>query len=342
MICDSLGCCPFLPLEIIVIVVTGASGFIGSNLVHELGRLGHGRLVLVDRLHSDGRWKNLVGAHFLDFIFPEMLPDFLRANESEIEAVIHLGANSSTTSVDGDAMLQSNLHPSMDLWRWAAKARKLLIYASSASTYGDGEAGFDDRLGGDVLARLVPLNLYGWSKQAFDIWALDRAQEGEAPPYWAGLKFFNVYGPREDHKGDMMSVVSKNLRQIREGRPVNLFKSYKDGFADGEQLRDFVYVGDCVKVILWLMKTLPTIADGARNGLYNVGTGKARSFRDLILAAGEAFGRTAEINFIEMPVSIRGKYQYFTEARVDKLREAGYEAPFLPIEYGVRHLAEDV
>ncbi len=321
-----------------MIVITGAAGFIGSNLVHELNALGHERLVLVDWLCADGRWQNLIGARFIDFVFPDALTDFLDLRGDEVTAVIHLGGDASTTTRDGDAILRSDLHPSMQLWRWAAAAGKPFIYASSAATYGTGEAGFDDRLGPDALAGLTPLNLHAWSKQAFDMWAFARARECEAPPYWAGLKFFNVYGPRESHKGEMMSVVSKNLDAIRAGQPVRLFKSHRPDVPDGEQMRDFVYVKDCINVILWLARILPNTSGRARNGLYNVGTGTARSFRDLVLAAGAALGRSVDIDYVEMPEVSRGQYQYFTRARMNRLREQGYDAPFHSIEDGIRDL----
>jgi ADP-L-glycero-D-manno-heptose 6-epimerase len=228
----------------------------------------------------------------------------------------------------------------MSLWRWCAGAGTKLVYASSAATYGDGAEGFDDERDIAALKRLRPLSLYGWSKHAFDLWAMREAAAGRAPPFWAGLKFFNVFGPNEYHKGDMMSLVAKNYRRIAAGETVSLFKSYRPGIADGEQRRDFIYVKDCAAVMLWLMQ------QGRDSGIFNLGTGKARSFRELIEAVGAACGRPPVIQYVDMPEAIRANYQYLTEARMEKLRRAGYTAPFTPLEMAVRdyvseHLARD-
>jgi len=216
-----------------------------------------------------------------------------------------------------------------------------LIYASSAATYGDGSAGFDDSGGIAALKRLRPLNLYGWSKHAFDLWAMREAAAGHAPPLWIGLKFFNVFGPNEYHKGDMMSLVAKNYRRIAAGETIKLFKSHRPDFADGEQRRDFIYVKDCVAVILWLWRRGADV-----NGIYNLGTGEARSFLDLMSAVGAACSTAPNIEFVDIPPEIRPNYQYFTEATIGKLRAAGYRAPFPPLEeavadYVTEHLADD-
>lgn len=311
-----------------MIIVTGATGFIGSNLVADLNEEGRTDIVLVDVLETGVKWKNIAKRRFLDIVFPGEFDAFLDGLPSA-EMVFHMGANSSTTAVDGDAVLQSNLRPSMKLWNWCARTRTPLIYASSAATYGDGAAGFDDDQSIASLDRLRPLNLYGWSKHAFDKWAAEQSTKGFAPPLWAGLKFFNVYGPNEAHKGDMKSLVAKNAPAIAEGKCISLFKSHREGYKDGEQLRDFVYVKDCTAVMLWLAEK-PAIG-----GLFNLGTGQARSFRDLMLAAGAALGRPVNIDYVDMPDAIRPNYQYFTQANMRKLRDAGYAAPFRSLEDGV-------
>jgi ADP-L-glycero-D-manno-heptose 6-epimerase len=310
-----------------VILLTGGAGFIGSNIAADLNALGRTDVVIADVLGTERKWRNIAKRKFADIIAPDKIAAFLKGRDS-LTAVIHMGANSSTTASDGDAILESNLHPSMALWEWCTRTRTPLIYASSAATYGDGAEGFGDD---DArLDRLRPLNLYGWSKHAFDVWALERAARGECPPQWAGLKFFNVYGPNEYHKGDMQSLVAKTTRPILEGQTIPMFKSHKQGFADGEQLRDFVYVKDCAAVVNWLMSN-PGVS-----GLFNLGTGKARAFRDLILSIGTALDLSVKIEYVDMPENIRNQYQYFTEANMTKLRGAGYAAPFCSIEDGVK------
>jgi ADP-L-glycero-D-manno-heptose 6-epimerase len=258
-----------------MIIVTGAAGLIGSNLVAGLNDAGRDDIVLVDRLGHDGKWRNIAKRRFLDFVFPEDLESRL-SSLPRADAVFHLGGISSTTATDADEIVRTNFQLSARLWDWCMRSGTPFIYASSAATYGDGCAGFDDLEGPDHLEKLRPLNLYGWSKHAFDRWSVARSAEGHAPPFWVGLKFFNVFGPNEYHKGDMQSLVAKNFRRIAAGEPVALFKSHRDGIRDGEQLRDFVYVADCVAVMLWLLERRP------RPGLFNLGTGQARSFADLI------------------------------------------------------------
>ena len=311
-----------------MILLTGGAGFIGSNIAADLNAAGHTDIVIVDVLGSDSKWRNIAKRRIADIISPDEVDDFLRGRGA-LTAVIHMGANSSTTATDADAIVRSNLRSSMRLWTWCANSRTPFIYASSAATYGDGSAGFADDESDAGLDNLNPLNLYGWSKHAFDKWALERARHGEAPPQWAGLKFFNVYGPNESHKGDMQSLAAKMTRPIAEGQKVKLFKSHKDGFADGEQLRDFVYVKDCAAVVMWLC------ANSGVNGLFNLGTGQARSFRDLVLSIGAALNKPVNIEYVDMPSSIRGQYQYFTEAKIKKLRQAGFNSPFRSVEDGV-------
>ena len=254
-----------------------------------------------------------------------------------VETVFHLGAISETTFADADEIIRSNLNYSIALWRWCAARRKKFIYASTAATYGDGSAGFDDAGGIAALKRLRPLNLYGWSKHAFDLWAMRQAEAGTAPPLWAGLKFFNVFGPNEHHKDEMTSLVVKNYPRIMAGETIPLFKSYRPDYADGEQLRDFVYVKDCVAALLWVWRHEPGAAAGASiSGIYNLGTGQPRSFLDLMRALGAACGVEPRIEFVDMPEAIRPNYQYFTQAEMTRLRRAGYNAPFTPLEDAVR------
>ena len=309
-----------------MIIVTGATGFIGSNLVASLNQSGNTDIVIVDWLGTGEKWKNIAKHRFLEFVFPEDFAEFLAKTTAEVEAVFHLGAISATTATDGDEIVRRNIQFSMNLWNWCAAKQVPFFYASSAATYGDGKQGFDDT--GDI-ALLHPLNLYGWSKQAFDRWALGEAEKGSAPPRWAGFKFFNVYGPNEYHKADMMSIVAKNHARVVAGQSIQLFKSHRPDFKDGEQLRDFVYVKDCCKVMSWFM------ASPRQNGIYNLGTGSARSFRDLIEAVGTACSVKPDIQYVPMPENLRGKYQYFTQAAMLKLRAAGYDAAFHSLEEGV-------
>ncbi len=312
-------------------LITGGAGFIGSNIAHRLTQQGHD-VIICDWLGTDNiKWKNLIGIAAERFIAPEDLLSALPELSGKIEAVIHMGAISATTETDGDLVVRSNFELSRSLWNWCAAENIPFVYASSAATYGDGELGFVD---GNLLentTRLRPLNLYGWSKQAFDVWALSQIEKGRAvPPQWAGLRFFNVYGPRESHKGSMMSIVCRNYAACAEGRTVKLFKSHKPGVEDGEQLRDFIHVEDCANVIDFLLENTD------RSGIFNVGTGQARSFRDLIAATYKACGHVEKIEYIPMPEELRNRYQYFTQADVSHLRDVGYDRPFLSLEDGVK------
>ena len=311
-----------------MIIVTGATGFIGSNIVADLNARGRTDLLLVDDLGTHGKWKNVAKRRFLNLVGYEELDKLLPTLE-KADAVFHMGANSSTTSTDGDEILRVNLHATMAWWQWCTRTGTPFVYASSAATYGDGHHGFADDQAPEALDQLAPLNLYGWSKHQFDKWAVERASEGKAPPQWAGLKFFNVYGPNEYHKGDMKSLVAKNTELIARGETIRLFKSHKEGYADGAQLRDFVYVKDCCAVMMWLLD------HPQASGVFNLGTGQARSFVDLMHAIGAALNKPVHIEYVDMPESIRPNYQYFTEAKMGKLRAAGCDAAFHSLEQGV-------
>jgi ADP-L-glycero-D-manno-heptose 6-epimerase len=311
-----------------LIIVTGATGFIGSNLVADLNASGRSDLLLVDDLGRESKWKNIAKRRFDDLFSPAEL-EALLTRLPRADAVFHLGANSSTTATDGDEVWQSNWRTSKRLWEWCAKTRTPFIYASSAATYGDGKLGFKDDESLPALDALRPLNLYGWSKHAFDKWAVEQQLAGRTPPQWCGLKFFNVYGPNEHHKGDMRSLVCKNTSLIAANQTIPLFKSHREGFADGEQLRDFVYVKDCTRVMLWLAGQ-PQV-----NGVFNLGTGKSRSFRDLMHCIGAALEQPVSIKYVDMPEAIRPNYQYFTQADMTKLNRAGYSAAFHSLEAGV-------
>ena len=315
-----------------MLVVTGGAGFIGSVLAAALNEAGRSDLVIVDRFGHDEKWRNIAKRDFFEIVPVEALHSWLERFGGEVEAIFHLGAISATTFTDADEIIANNLNYSIALWHWCAAAKRPLIYASSAATYGDGTAGFDDAGGIDAFKRLRPMNLYGWSKHAFDLWALRQAVAGAAPPHWAGLKFFNVFGPNEYHKGDMMSLVAKNYRKVAAGETIRLFKSHRPDYRDGEQRRDFVYAKDCVAAMLWLWR------QGRDSGIYNIGSGEARSFLDLINALGTACGRAPNIEFVDIPPEIRPNYQYFTEATLTRLRQAGYNAPFTPLEAAVTDL----
>jgi ADP-L-glycero-D-manno-heptose 6-epimerase len=319
-----------------MIVITGGAGFIGSNLVAALEERGHTELVVSDRLGSGNKWRNIAKRELAALLDPDQLFGFLHKHRDEIEAVFHLGAVTSTTETDGDLFVRDNIMLSLDLWHWCAASATRLIYASSAATYGDGQQGFDDDSSSTALATLRPLNAYGWSKHAVDRRVVRlAARGGPAPPQWAGLKFFNAYGPNEYHKGDMASVISRLYPRILAGEPARLFRSHHPDYPDGGQLRDFVWVGDCVAVMLWLFDT-PAVS-----GLFNVGTGRARSWLDLAHAVFAAAGQAPRIEFIDMPEALRDKYQYFTEARMDRLRAAGYQRQATSLEDGVRTYCRD-
>lgn len=313
-----------------MIVVTGGAGFIGSNLLRGLEARGVHDLVVIDRLGQDEKWRNIAKRELAAVVPPEETFAFLDAHAAEIDAIFHLGAVSSTTESDADLIASSNFTLTLKLWDWCCWRGARFIYASSAATYGDGAQGFDDDASIAALAKLQPLNAYGWSKHATDR-RIARlvAGDGPVPPQSLGLKFFNVYGPNEYHKGGQKSVVAHILPQIQQTGRAKLFKSYRPDYADGGQLRDFVWVGDIVDIMLWAYDH-PEVS-----GLFNAGSGQARSFLDLANAVFAATNRTPEVEFIDMPESLRAKYQYFTEARMDRLRAAGYDRPLTSLAEGV-------
>jgi ADP-L-glycero-D-manno-heptose 6-epimerase len=308
-----------------MLLVTGGAGFIGSNVVAGLNEAGRADIAVCDELGSGQKWHNLAKRQLADIIPPPALASWL--DQRKLDAVIHLGAISDTTATDADLVVETNFRLSLRLLDWCTATRTPFIYASSAATYGAGADGFGDDWSPDALRRLKPMNLYGWSKHLFDLALVERQRRGlSLPPQWAGLKFFNVFGPNEYHKGEMMSLVAKRFDDAKAGKPVRLFKSHRNGIGDGEQKRDFIYVDDAVAVVRWLIET-PSVS-----GIFNVGTGVARSFRDLVVAMFRALGQPENIEYIDMPPAIRDQYQYFTQAEIENLRRAGYNAGFTPLE----------
>ncbi len=320
-----------------MIVVTGGAGFIGSNLVAGLEAHGLSDIVISDTLGTEDKWRNVAKREIRDVVHPDRLFDYLNSHTSEVKMIYHIGAISSTTENDADLIMDTNFVLSRRLWKWCWKNNVRFVYASSAATYGDGHHGFNDDQSIEGLKHLMPLNPYGWSKHVFDrrIARVVETKSEPLPPQWAGLKFFNVYGPNEYHKGDQMSVVCKLFPQVQAGAAARLFKSHHPDYQDGGQLRDFVWVGDVVDVMVWLYDN-PNV-----NGIFNVGSGKARSFKDLAEATFKAAGKAPKINYIDMPETLREKYQYYTQADMTKLRAAGYDKPFTELEAGITKYVKD-
>jgi ADP-L-glycero-D-manno-heptose 6-epimerase len=318
-----------------MIVVTGGAGFIGSAFVWKLNSEGIEDIVIVDRLGTSDKWKNLVNRRFVEYIHKD---DFLKMVYADqvpftVRAVVHMGACSSTTERDADYLWTNNYLYSCRLADWAIRSGIRFVYASSAATYGDGSLGFSDD--DATTALLKPINMYGYSKQAFDLWALRRG----ADRHMAGLKFFNVFGPNEYHKGDMTSVVFKAFHQIRETGKVRLFKSYRPEYGDGGQMRDFVYVKDCVEAMWWLLNNREA------NGIFNLGSGRARSWNDLMAAVCGAMAHSISIDYVDMPPGLDDQYQYFTEAKMERLAGTGCPVPSTTLEeavkdYVVNHLSQ--
>jgi ADP-L-glycero-D-manno-heptose 6-epimerase len=308
-----------------MIIVTGGAGFIGSAIVWKLNNEGIDDIIVVDDLGTSEKWKNLVNLRYNDYIHMDDFLDMVLEDDVpfSVSGIIHMGACSSTTERDADYLMENNYRYSVNLADWAVKRAVRFIYASSAATYGNGSLGFSDDA--DVMAALKPINMYGYSKQLFDLWVMRNKLETKM----AGIKFFNVFGPNEYHKGDMRSVIHKSFGQIAETGKVRLFKSHRPEYGDGEQKRDFVYVKDCVDVLWWFLQNREV------NGIFNLGTGKARTWNDLVKAVFSATGRDPEIDYVDMPESIRDQYQYFTEARMDKLRLTGCPLSFHSLEDAV-------
>ncbi|MEA2014823.1 MAG: ADP-glyceromanno-heptose 6-epimerase [Thermodesulfobacteriota bacterium] len=308
-----------------MIVVTGGAGFIGSAVVWKLNLEGINDIIIVDNLDTSTKWKNLVGNKFVDYLDRDDFLDLVLNDEVpfKVNAIVHMGACSSTTEREAGFLMENNYRYTAQLAQWAVEKNVRFIYASSAATYGDGCRGFsDDDI---VTVDLCPVNMYGYSKQLFDLWVLRHGLEKKI----TGIKFFNVFGPNEYHKGDMRSVIHKSFGQIRDTGKVKLFKSHRPDFHDGEQMRDFIYVKDCVDVIWWFLQNRDA------TGIFNLGTGHARSWNDLIRAVFAAMAIEPRIEYIDMPESIRSQYQYFTEANMDKLRSVGCKVQFSLLEDAV-------
>ena len=322
-----------------VILVTGAAGFIGSCVVGYLNRKGYHNIIIVDEFDDENKKPNYEDKKIIARVDRNELFDWLNDHPMKIDLVFHLGARTDTTEFDYAILEKLNVDFSKKIWKYCTEKNIPLVYASSAATYGDGELGYKDDH--ELPYKLNPLNPYGKSKNEFDKWAIGKSQEPTAgsrklaPPFWAGLKFFNVYGPNEYHKGRMASVIFHSFNQIKSSGKVKLFRSHKSGYKDGEQLRDFVYVKDVVDICYWLMNEKPV------SGLYNLGTGKARTFKDLVTAIFKSLGKEPVIEFIDTPLDIRDKYQYFTEADMNKLRNAGYKEDFYSLEEGVETYAKN-
>ena len=311
-------------------VVTGGAGFIGSNLLAVLESRGMGPLTAIDTCESAHKARNIKNRHDVNLIAPEETFSFLDKHAADVEVIFHLGALTSTTERDVERLTEINVRLSRALWTWCTKHQTPFIYASSAATYGDGSSGFDDDNSVEALSRLNPLNPYGQSKHAFDLWVANESNAGKAsPPTWAGLKFFNVYGPNEFHKREQASLVPQIHKRAIDGEPYPLFRSHNPDYPDGGQKRDFIYVDDCCDVMVWLAE------QQEMSGIFNMGTGAARTFRELASAVYTANKSEPKIIYRDTPEEIRDQYQYFTQARVDRLRAAGYLKPFTKLEDGV-------
>ncbi len=308
-----------------MIIVTGGAGFIGSACVWKLNQMGQTDILIVDTLKTSEKWQNLIGLSFAEYLdrndFIEKLDQF-----KDAAAIIHMGACSATTEKDGDYLMENNYRYTQTLAKWAVKHSIRFIYASSAATYGDGKLGFSDK----KIDGLKPLNRYGYSKQLLDLWV----QRNKLTDKLVGLKFFNVFGPNEYHKDDMRSVICKAYGQIKQNGALKLFKSYKPEYPDGGQMRDFVYVKDCVDIVSWLL-------ENNVGGVFNVGTGKAQTWNDVAAAIFNAMGIPQKIDYIEMPQTLRDQYQYYTQADMDKLRAAGWKKEFAPLENAIKDYVQN-
>lgn len=323
-----------------MIIITGGAGFIGSNLVAGLEAHTTADLVICDVLGNDDKWHNIAKRELRDIVKPEHLLPYMERHKDEIKIIFHLGGIASSTEKNADLIIENNYTLGRKIWKWCGENGKRVIFGSTGATYGDGAHGFNDSETPEDLAKLQPLSPYAWSKHLFDrrVSSLvhgDSKGKEAVPPQWVNLKFFHVYGPNEYHKGDQRSVACKLYPQITAGAAARLFKSHHPDYADGGQKRDFIWIGDCVDIMLWLYDH-PEVS-----GIYNVGTGKARTFNDMAKAMFKAAGMEPKINYIDMPQDLRDQYQYFTEANTDKLRSAGYSTPFTELEEGMRIYVQD-
>ena len=320
-----------------MIVITGGAGMIGSIIAWHLNtQLQRDDLVIVDHITHEEQWQNLAHRHYAHYLDKDQLMQWLEGR-TDIEAIIHMGAISATTERDFNKLVETNIQYSQNLWTWCAQHQVPFFYASSAATYGDGNLGYDDA----SIENLRPLNGYGYSKHYFDQWALRQVNKKlPTPPHWAGFKFFNVYGPNEYHKERMASVAFHTFNQFSETGTMKLFKGTKAGVEDGMQMRDFVYVKDATAVVSYFLESALS-AKSVPNGIYNVGTGKARSFKDLATNVMQSMNRPPHITFVDMPLDLQGKYQYFTEAAMTKLASVGYTQPFHSLEDGVRDYVQN-
>lgn len=318
------------------IVITGGAGFIGSNLAHHLSELGGYRIIVVDRFGNGKKWQNLIHVPVEEIIEPANFFYWLEMFGGDVDTIVHLGGVSNTAEDNVSVIIEANHQFPVLLWRWCVEAGKRFVYASSAEVYGAGEHGFDDSLDIDYLKKLRPLNPNGWSKKLFDMHvALEIERKSPLPKQWAGLRFFNVYGPNEYHKGDQRSVLLQLYEEAAKNIPVRLFKSANPDYPDGSQQRDFITVHDCVQVLAWLLQN-PNV-----NGLFNCGTGQARSFAELAQALYASLGKEPHVKYVDMPSHIEHQYQYRTEAVIDRLRGAGYDRPFISLEQGVNHYIQN-
>ncbi len=322
-----------------MIVITGGAGMIGSIIAWHLNTvLERDDIVIVDRINHPDQWQNLCHRRYANYLDKDELFDWLsdsiKTRARKIDAVIHMGAISDTTERDFNKLLQDNVRYSQQLWSWCAENKVPFLYASSAATYGGGECGYNDDEG--QIDEFRPLNAYGYSKQFFDQWALKQVKDKlPSPPQWCGFKFFNVYGPNEYHKERMASVALQSFKQFTEHGTVKLFKSHVQGYEDGMQLRDFVYVKDAAAAVAYFL------ANPSKSGIFNIGTGKASAFKDLATTVMTSMGHKPSITYIDMPQDLHGKYQYFTEANTDNLLKAGYTQPFHTLEEGVRDYVQN-
>jgi ADP-L-glycero-D-manno-heptose 6-epimerase len=323
--------------NIVMIVITGGAGMIGSMIAWHLNtQFSHNNLVIADRITHEDQWQNLVKRDYAQYLDKDQLPDWLEARD-DVTAIIHMGAISATTERDFNKLVADNIHYSQALWLHCANEQIPFFYASSAATYGDGENGYDD----GSIEDLRPLNGYGYSKHYFDQWVLKQiTEELPSPPAWAGFKFFNVYGPNEYHKERMASVAFHSYHQFKETGTVKLFKSHRPDYKDGMQLRDFVYVKDAASVVVYFLE-MAFNDTPCPNNIYNIGTGEARAFKDLALNVMTSMGETPSITYIDMPADLQGRYQYYTQANMEKLRQAGYVKPFHSLEEGVKDYVQN-